>query len=130
MGIFLKMYHFWAFKFCRVQQRVGDSNYIYAKESRKRCVEELRQIIEQTREYGWQLPSDLPLIEEFITDELRILASIDKPIQDDHLEIKALKALWQFMYLQRSEVLRNFAIYQYDECSRLKDEKSWLVLSI
>jgi hypothetical protein len=81
----------------RIQQQVGASNYVYASGSRKRCIEELRELVDRAREYSYQIPSEVPSIDEFIEEDLRLLAKIDEEILPEHLDFKAMKALWQFM---------------------------------
>lgn len=116
--------------FFRIQQQVGVTNYVYANGSRKKCIEELRELVDRAREYSCQIPSEVPSIEEFIGDDLRLLAKIEEEIIPEHLEFKAMKALWQFTYYQRSELLRNFAIYHHDECLRLLDTGKWYNLAV
>ncbi|KAI6177444.1 Cyclin-T [Aphelenchoides bicaudatus] len=111
-----------------IQQQIGSNDYIYAIGSRKRCIEELRDLIDRAREYACQIPSEIPLIDEFIENDLRLLAKLDEEILPEQLDFKAMKALWQFMYVQRSELLRNFAIYHHGECLRLLNENRWFSL--
>ena len=98
---------------------------IFARQSRRRCIEELRRISTLFSSFSACFAAEIPLLDEYLTDELRALASEGADICDEHLDLDALKTLWQFVYISRSEALRNYAICHREECEAILEAGSW-----
>ncbi|KAI6219809.1 hypothetical protein M3Y99_01638100 [Aphelenchoides fujianensis] len=108
-----------------LKHMTGDQSKIHNRALRAKCIEQLRRLISVAQEFGGTYNLDFPSISQFLTDELRELATEEAEILDDHLQLSALNALWQFYYVLRSESLRNYALCHADLCQRALADGSW-----
>ncbi|KAI6202662.1 hypothetical protein M3Y99_01865600 [Aphelenchoides fujianensis] len=108
-----------------LKHMTGDQSKVHNRALRAKCIEQLRRLVSVAQEFGGTYNLDFPSISEFLTDELRELSSEGAEILDDHLQLSALNALWQFYYVLRSESLRNYALCHADLCQRALADGSW-----
>uniref|UniRef100_A0A914BZ92 Vezatin n=1 Tax=Acrobeloides nanus TaxID=290746 RepID=A0A914BZ92_9BILA len=96
----------------RLQHAISNEDAILcAKISRLSYLKTLRRVLHNLQYFSAELAWEKEnLIENFANDDLLSLSSLDTEITGDHLRLSSLKALWQYLFLSRSELLRLYLL--------------------
>ncbi|CAD5225206.1 unnamed protein product [Bursaphelenchus xylophilus] len=122
--------HFPAWPRSVLQQALEASeNYVCAPQSRLQCISELRNVIHHCRDFSGKFLEELDLksADEYANTAILEMADENQlDIREDQVEVQALKALWQFMFIHRSESLRNLALSHLDTMNKLISSSKYL----